>query len=310
MRRILLASALAFSPGVVLAQQCPVPGAPQQPVADTQVQPPRVPTPEEIRLPRLKPGQDGGSPALARLLASGAEVYDMGTHLGLRGVWAVSREEGMQQPFYIAPNGKGLIAGAAFLSEGPPEERNLTLSALKHVPGVIPSAEVKNAAQQQAVARAPQITNAMALQVMTDTTHGLVGNNRSPRVWMFFDPRCPYSLKAFEELRPEVEAGRLQLALIPVPLLDPNGNGPSTRAAKQLLGSEAPMDETWPLVRSGGSVPFDEDAADSRVRQNMQAARSIGVPASPTFVFADKEGKARTFSGSGGKETILSAMGR
>ncbi|MBD0275737.1 MAG: hypothetical protein ICV73_27895 [Acetobacteraceae bacterium] len=45
------------------------------------------------------------------------------------------------------------------------------------------------------------------------------------RVWMFSDPLCPHSA-----------AGKVQLALAPVPMLDPTGSGPNTAAALAPLG--------------------------------------------------------------------------
>lgn len=305
MRRILVASAASLLPSLALAQQCPVADAPQQAVPPAQAHAPRVPTPEEIKLPRLRPGQDGGNKALATLLASPVEVYDIGSAFGMRGVWALNREKATHQPMYFLPNGEGVFAGRAITTG----QRELTVEALKHVPGLFPSAEVKGT-PQQAVARIPQMTGRDALEAVDDTASGLVGSNKVPRLAMFFDPLCPWSAKAFEELQPAVEAGRVQLALVPVPMLDPTGTKGSTAATRQLVGSDMAMEQVWPAIKAGRTVPFDAEAAESRLEQNWQAARRIGIPSSPTFVFKDKEGNARTFSGAGGAETMLTAMGR
>jgi thiol:disulfide interchange protein DsbG len=49
-------------------------------------------------------------------------------------------------------------------------------------------------------------------------------------LWVFVDPLCGYSVRALEELRPIAASGRIEVAVVPVAVLD-NGNGSSTAAA-------------------------------------------------------------------------------
>ena len=63
---------------------------------------------------------------------------------------------------------------------------------------------------------------------------------------MIVDPYCSYSVRAFDELKPYVAAGRIQLAIVPISILDYETNGQSTPAAESLLSQDpARMAEAW-----------------------------------------------------------------
>ncbi|EHF2631074.1 thiol:disulfide interchange protein DsbG [Salmonella enterica subsp. enterica serovar Panama] len=43
------------------------------------------------------------------------------------------------------------------------------------------------------------------------------GNNSAPqKVYVFFDPHCPYCIEFWQTVRPWVDSGKVQLRLIPV----------------------------------------------------------------------------------------------
>ena len=69
---------------------------------------------------------------------------------------------------------------------------------------------------------------------------------------MFFDSQCSFSVRAMQQLQPLVSSGRVQLALIPVSILDHEDTELSTKAALSLL-SQAPdrMAEAWAAGRIG-----------------------------------------------------------
>ena len=59
---------------------------------------------------------------------------------------------------------------------------------------------------------------------------------------MIIDPYCSYSVRAFDALRPYVKAGRIQLAVVPISILDYEDNGQSTPAAQSLLSQTTEQD--------------------------------------------------------------------
>jgi hypothetical protein len=62
--------------------------------------------------------------------------------------------------------------------------------------------------------------------------------------------------------------------------------------------------------RARRPVPASQAGARDLVERNKDAARAFGVSASPTFLWADANGRPRGVSGSGKTEMIVSHVGR
>ena len=78
--------------------------------------------------------------------------------------------------------------------------------------------------------------------MLAKATYGTEGSASAPLVYMLMDPQCMYSIRAFQALQPYVQAGQIQLAIIPLSVLDYEDNGQSTRSALALL-SDAPRSD-------------------------------------------------------------------
>ena len=85
-----------------------------------------------------------------------------------------------------------------------------------------------------------------------------------------------------------VAAGRVQLAVIPVSVLDHEDQGRSTVAAKAMLS--LPPDAM--VAAWGGNKLGDQaaPAADQRFSTNMAAVAAIGLRGTPTFVWRKMDG--------------------
>ena len=85
-----------------------------------------------------------------------------------------------------------------------------------------------------------------ALLSVEKAVFGLAGYLAAPRLWMIIDPYCSYSVRAFDALKPYVTAGSIQLAVVPISILDYEDNGQSTPAAQSLLSQNpTQMVEAW-----------------------------------------------------------------
>ena len=92
---------------------------------------------------------------------------------------------------------------------------------------------------------------------------------------MFVDPLCSYSVKALQEIQPYVASGRVQVAVIPVSVLDYEDHGKSTPSALALLSKSA--DEMIIAWADGDFKGPAGTEAEGRLRVNMAASEAIWV---------------------------------
>jgi len=310
MRSLLLVSTLLAVPGLALADppQCALPSAPATavslPVQDAA--PLREAEQNSPGLPPLISAEEiARVPALQRISSNGAELLDLGTEHGLRGVFA--RRGDVFQVFYITADGQAAVGGIMWSAAG----KNLTRARVAPIDGVIPTVVVGTPASSPPVARlvpASIPAPASALKATETTTFGVAGNAKAPRLWVFIDPLCSFSVRAMDQLRPYVANGRVQIAVIPLSVLDHEDQGRSTAAAKAMLS--LPPDQmvaAWEASKLTG--PADQ-AAEKRLASNMTVAEAIGLRGTPTFVWRRADGSEGRSDGlPDNLETIIVSMG-
>lgn len=208
------------------------------------------------------------------------QTTELGSLHGLRGLFV--RNGGSFQVFYATPDGMRVIPGAMFDAQG----KNLTRDQVASIPGAIPTVVIGDAPSGAAIPS--QVPTGSLLGAVEKTTYGTVGSASAPRLWLFVDPRCAWSVRAMEQLRPFVADGRVSVAVIPVAVLDRDGQGPSTVAAKAMLTlPRDAMVAAWGGNALGIQV---EPAADDRLAANMLAAKAIGLRGTPTLVWRKVDG--------------------
>jgi len=228
------------------------------------------------------------TPALQRIQASGAQLYELGEVHGLRSVFAVVGES--FQVFYLSPDGQVAIRGIAQDASG----KNLTRDQVAQVPGAIPTAVLGG--EPRPLAAVPQGAGPAALHVpatspleaVQATIYGTQGRDDAPRLWVFADPQCSFSRRAMQQLQPSVASGRVQVAVIPVSLLDHEDQGLSTTRAEAMLSlPREQMVAAW--AGDQLTVPVEAGAVAS-LQANMMAADRIGLVGTPTFVWRKADG--------------------
>ncbi len=291
MRRVLLASSLLLIPTLAVADpQCSI-----QPATPAVVVPPAAsqavrlqPVSVEAAAPAatnqtrrvIGTEEIGRVAALQRIASAGAQLTDLGTEHGLRTVFA--RNGQTFQVFYVTPDGQGAIGGVMWDSTG----RNITRQQVSSIDGAIPTVTVG------AIAAAPRMavdqSAPSALQTVASTTYGVTGPSTAPRLWMFIDPLCSFSVRAMEQLQPFVAAGKVQVAVIPLSLLDLEDQGRSTAAARTMLGKgRDDMVAAW----TANALAGDPDAASAATLQaNMVAQEALGLRGTPTFYWRKPDG--------------------
>ena len=218
------------------------------------------------------------------ILASG-QVTELGETHGLRGLYLRNGPE--FQVLYVTPDGRATIAGVMWDATG----KNLTREQVSKVDGAIPTVVVDKDGAKSIEAAA----KSDALLSVEHATFGLVGDPAAPRLWMIIDPYCSYSVRAFDALRPYVKAGRIQLAVVPISILDYEDNGQSTPAAQSLLSQKPDqMVEAWDHQNFRLAA---SDSAPALLEKNNRMAEAIGLRGTPTLVWRKADGSAGEIDG-------------
>jgi protein-disulfide isomerase len=112
---------------------------------------------------------------------------------------------------------------------------------------------------------------------------------------MIVDPFCSYSVRAFDALNPFVTAGRIQLAVVPISILDYEDNGQSTPAAQSLLSQNpAQMAEAWDQQNFRLAASPN---APALLEKNNRIAEAINVHGTPTLIWRKADGSVGEIDG-------------
>ena len=292
MRRALLINSLLLVPSLAAAaSQCVVQSAdPDQSIQASQQQPTSV-QPSTLQPPRpstassdlhvITADEISRVPALQRIASRGAQLTDLGTEHGLRSVFA--RNGQTFQVFYLTPDGQGAIGGVMWDAAG----HNITRQKVSQIDGAIPTVTI-GAASPPASQATPETVLSSPLWSVATTTYGTTGAATAPRLWVFIDPLCSFSVRAMEQLRPFIAASKVQVAVIPLSLLDYEDHGRSTAAAKVMLSKDKDhMVDAW----TSNSLTGEADATSAATLQaNMAVSEALALRGTPTFYWRKADG--------------------
>lgn len=319
MRRLaLLCSVAMLAPGLALAQQfCAIDGQPPavRPPATVQTAP--VNNSDRNVYPVIGAEEIARSPALTRIASKGATLLDLGTDDGIRTVFAYLGES--MEVFHVTGSGRYAVRSGRLMdmAEPDPAKRDLTMRRASIIPGVLPAVDMRSqpASQEGAQAAAPQAQDGnTVLAQLEKADYGVAGRPDAPRLYAFIDPLCSFSVRLIEALRPHIAAGRIQVAIVPLALIDHETAGRSTPAAQTLLSqpSEA-MDSSWrgmvDAVRAKRADTFaPTDEGRSRLARNMALAASLQVQATPTLVWRQADGTPRAQMGGQDIDQVIASL--
>ncbi len=288
MRRTLLASGLLLYPLSGFAEpSCAIPSSTAAESARPTAAPTSVTTPG-AGASLISADRIARVPALKRISSTGAALYDLGMQHGLTTIFA--KNGSTFQVFYLSPDGQAAVGGVMWDYTG----HNITRDQVAPIDGTIPTVTIGTVATAPRSAgsspAADQAQSPGTLATVQNTVFGTVGPAAAPRLYMFIDPLCSFSVRAMDQLRPYIAAGKLQVAVIPLSVLDYEDEGRSTIAAKSLLGMPAAqMVEAW-RNQMTSPLPAAGPEASVQLARNMAAAESLGLRGTPTFVWKKAEG--------------------
>lgn len=194
-----------------------------------------------------------------------------------------------QQPYslYLTPDGQHVVVGSVFDAQG----NNLTREAL-----------------QAAIAQ-PMSKHTLA-QLKASTWVG-DGNAQAPRqVYVFTDPNCPYCHQFWEQSRPWVKAGKVQLRHILVGVLSDSSPG---KAAAILAASDPAkaLAQHESNMATGGIEPLKSISAElqATLLGNQALMGELGMQATPAIFYTDAQGVLRATRGAPAQADLEKILG-
>jgi thiol:disulfide interchange protein DsbG len=137
------------------------------------------------------------------------------------------------------------------------------------------------------------------------------GNKDAQRiVYTFTDPNCPYCNKFWNDARPWIKAGKVQIRHIMVGIIKENSAGKAA-ALLSAKDPQAALKQHEQQHASGGIQPMATVPADIRVKLdgNKKLMQELGFFATPTIFYKDSNGIMQTVQGAPSAKALNVILG-
>lgn len=225
--------------------------------------------------------------AIQKIEAKGATIKgEFDAPNGMRGFAAEYQNRGMA--LYLTPDGKHVLVGSLFDEQG----KDLSLEPLEKL------------------VYAPM---AKAIWAKLDKTSWIAdGKADAPRiVYMFSDPNCPYCNLFWQQARPWVESGKVQLRHIMVGII--REDSPAKSAA--LLASNDPQSALQQHEKAGKAstlkgLPSIPAEVQAKLDANMALMDELGLSATPAIFYLDDNQQLQQQQGAPAPEMLGKIFGK
>ncbi|MDH0300195.1 MULTISPECIES: thiol:disulfide interchange protein DsbG [unclassified Pseudomonas] len=225
--------------------------------------------------------------AIQQLQAKGAVIKgSFDAPDGLRGYAAEYHNNGIA--LYLTPDGKHVLVGSLF------DEQGKDLSAE-------PLEKLVYAPMSKAV-----------WAKMENTAWIQDGKADAPRiVYLFSDPNCPYCNMFWQQARPWVESGKVQLRHIMVGIIREDSPGKSAA----LLAAKDPAKALQEHEKAGKASklkPLDTvpEAVQKKLEANLALMEELGLAATPAIFYQDEQGQLQSQQGAPRPEMLGKILGK
>ncbi|EGU3668821.1 thiol:disulfide interchange protein DsbG [Salmonella enterica] len=119
------------------------------------------------------------------------------------------------------------------------------------------------------------------------------GKDTAPqKVYVFFDPYCPYCTEFWHKARPWVDTGKVQLRLIPVAILRPDSN----LKAAAIMMSKDPVKTLHDYENSHWKIRLDKPVSvppdiTTALQTNLLLMEKLGSSATPAIYYLSPDGQ-------------------
>ncbi|MDZ3993045.1 thiol:disulfide interchange protein DsbG [Pseudomonas sp. Teo4] len=225
--------------------------------------------------------------AIQQIQAKGAVIKgSFDAPNGLRGYAAQYQNNGIA--LYLTPDGKHVLVGSLFDEQG----KDLSAEPLeKLVYG--------------------PMTKAIWAK-MGKTAWIADGKADAPRkVYLFSDPNCPYCNMFWQQARPWVESGKVQLRHIMVGIIREDSPGKSAA----LLAAKDPAKALAEHEKAGkGSTlkPLEKvpEKVQKQLEENLALMEELGLQATPAIFYQDEQGNLQSQQGAPRPEMLGKILGK
>ncbi|KAA0944447.1 MULTISPECIES: thiol:disulfide interchange protein DsbG [unclassified Pseudomonas] len=223
---------------------------------------------------------------IKQIEAKGAKIVgSFDAPSGLKGYAAQYQNRGMA--LYLTADGKHVIAGNLY-DEGGNDLSTAPLEKLVYAP--------------------------MAKEVwakMEQSSWIQDGNKDAPRtVYLFSDPNCPYCNMFWEQARPWVKAGKVQLRHIMVGIIreDSPGKSAALLASKD---TQKALQEHETAGKGSKLKALDKIPAEiqAKLDANMQLMQELELSATPAIFYLDDKGQLQQQQGAPSPDKLVKILG-
>ncbi|MCD8497942.1 MAG: thiol:disulfide interchange protein DsbG [Alphaproteobacteria bacterium] len=233
---------------------------------------------------------------IQNLVNEGAQIRYLGKEQGYDS-W-ITIKNGQEQYFYVPPGGKRFFMGVMFDDTGKlvtveqvqklRAKEGATLDALADDFGFDPS----NTKSEKTSLEFKTPSEQMYYDIENANWVPL-GENGAPIVYAFIDPQCPHCHNFIEDLKPSIDAGKVQLRMVMV------GLRPETVAqAAYMLATPDPQGRWWKHMDGDkDALPVMADINQQGVQRNLAVMQSWKFSATPMVVYRAKDGSVKIVRG-------------
>jgi len=209
---------------------------------------------------------------------------------------------------FAAPAG---LTGYAAMVEQHPLAIYLTADRKHAIVGTLIDAKGENLSREPLARLVSKPMTAKIWKQLDKSTWIADGSDKAPRVvYVFTDPNCPYCNKFWNDARPWVKAGKVQLRHVMVGILTDT----STGKAAALLSAKDPQAALTQHEKeraSGGIKPLSQIPANIRAQldANQALMQQLGSSATPTIFYKDGSGNLQRLEGAPSAEALSAILG-
>ena len=209
---------------------------------------------------------------------------------------------------FVAPSG---LTGYAGIVDQQPLAIYLTADGKQAIVGSMIDAKGANLSQQPLDKLVNKPMTGKIWKQLENSTWIADGSKTAPRVvYTFTDPNCPYCNKFWNDARPWVSAGKVQLRHVIVAILTDTSAG---KAAALLSAQDAQAALTQHEMQhdSGGVKPLSQmpEKIRAQLDANQKLMQQLGASATPTIFYKDASGNLKKMEGTPPAEMLVKIMG-
>jgi thiol:disulfide interchange protein DsbG len=232
---------------------------------------------------------------IQNLVNEGAQIRFLGKDAGLE-AW-IAIKNGQEQYFYVMPNG-AFLTGLLFDEKG----NAITIEQVRRLReqgdgkflDLLASDKPENVTKSDVDKRYEFKTPSEQLYSDIENSNWVpIGQAGTPLLYSFIDPQCPHCHEAMKNLRPYIEAGKVQVRMIPVGFKD------ATKAqAAFLMATPGPEEVWWEHIDGNPNALPAKAAINSQgVERNLAIMQSWKLNVTPLIIYRGVDEKVKIIRG-------------